>query len=193
MQTQQPCPKCKGAGSSIDKPCEECQGTGRVVDRQKVNVKVPAGIRNGQQLRVSGYGEAGLRGAMSGDLIVTCKIMEHEYFEREGDNLHCAAQISFIQAILGAKIEIDGILKDEKVTVRVPSGCQHEQVLRAKGHGMPKLKSNQRGDMLVHISISIPKKINRAERELVEKLADEMGENYSEPRTTLQKLKDAFK
>ncbi|MCF0231935.1 MAG: molecular chaperone DnaJ [Enterococcus sp.] len=192
MQTQQACPKCKGAGTTIDKPCPECQGTGRVVDRQKVNVKVPPGIRNGQQLRVSGYGEAGLRGAMSGDLIVTCKIMPDDYFEREGDNLHCSAQISFIQAILGAKILIDGILDKEKVELRVPQGCQYEQVLRAKGYGMPKLKSKQRGDLLVHISVKIPKKVNRAERELLEKLAEEMGENYSEPRTTLQKLKDAF-
>ncbi|MCF0104911.1 MAG: molecular chaperone DnaJ [Eggerthellaceae bacterium] len=192
MQTQHSCKKCNGSGTTIENPCLECQGTGRVVDRQKVNVKVPVGIHNGQQLRVSGFGEAGFRGAMSGDLIVTCKIIEHDYYGRDGDDLHCAAQISFIQAILGAKIKIDGILEGEKVEVRVPEGCRHEQVLRAKSHGMPKLKSQQRGDLLVHISITIPKKVNRAERELIEKLADEMGENYAEPRTRLQKLKDAL-
>lgn len=192
MQTATTCKKCNGTGSSIENPCPECEGQGRVPDRQRVTVKVPAGIRDGQQLRVGGFGEAGIQGAQAGDLIVTCRVQPHEFFERDGDDLHGRANISFIQAILGAEIEIDGIMPDEKVQVRIPAGCQNEQVVRVKGFGMPRLKSDIRGSMYVHVSVVIPEKITKKQRELLEKLADEMGEEVAAPRSPLQKLRDAF-
>ena len=192
MQTATTCKKCNGTGSSIENPCPECEGQGRVPDRQRVTVKVPAGIRDGQQLRVSGFGEAGIQGAQAGDLIVTCRVQPHEFFERDGDDLHGRANISFIQAILGAEIEIDGIMPDEKVQVRIPAGCQNEQVVRVKGFGMPRLKSDIRGSMYVHVNVVIPEKITKKQRELLEKLADEMGEEVAAPRSPLQKLRDAF-
>lgn len=192
MQTATTCKKCNGTGSSIENPCPECVGQGRVPDRQRVTVKVPAGIRDGQQLRVGGFGEAGIQGAQAGDLIVTCRVQPHEFFERDGDDLHGRANISFIQAILGAEIEIDGIMPDEKVQVRIPAGCQNEQVVRVKGFGMPRLKSDIRGSMYVHVNVVIPEKITKKQRELLEKLADEMGEEVAAPRSPLQKLRDAF-
>ena len=192
MQTATTCKKCNGTGSSIENPCPECEGQGRVPDRQRVTVKVPAGIRDGQQLRVGGFGEAGIQGAQAGDLIVTCRVQPHEFFERDGDDLHGRANISFIQAILGAEIEIDGIMPDEKVQVRIPAGCQNEQVVRVKGFGMPRLKSGIRGSMYVHVNVVIPEKITKKQRELLEKLADEMGEEVAAPRSPLQKLRDAF-
>ena len=192
MQTATTCKKCNGPGSSIENPCPECEGQGRVPDRQRVTVKVPAGIRDGQQLRVGGFGEAGIQGAQAGDLIVTCRVQPHEFFERDGDDLHGRANISFIQAILGAEIEIDGIMPDEKVQVRIPAGCQNEQVVRVKGFGMPRLKSDIRGSMYVHVNVVIPEKITKKQRELLEKLADEMGEEVAAPRSPLQKLRDAF-
>ena len=192
MQTATTCKKCNGTGSSIENPCPECEGQGRVPDRQRVTVKVPAGIRDGQQLRVGGFGEAGIQGAQAGDLIVTCRVQPHEFFERDGDDLHGRANISFIQAILGAEIEIDGIMPDEKVQVRIPAGCQNEQVVRVKGFGMPRLKSDIRGSMYVHVNVVIPEKITKKQRELLEKLADEMGEEVASPRSPLQKLRDAF-
>ena len=192
MQTATTCKKCNGTGSSIENPCPECEGQGRVPDRQRVTVKVPAGIRDGQQLRVRGFGEAGIQGAQAGDLIVTCRVQPHEFFERDGDDLHARANVSFIQAILGAEIEIDGIMTDEKVQVRVPAGCQNEQVIRVKGFGMPRLKSDIRGNMYVHVNVVIPEKISKKERELLEKLAEEMGEEVAAPRSPLQKLRDAF-
>lgn len=192
MQTATTCKKCNGTGSSIENPCPECEGQGRVPDRQRVTVKVPAGIRDGQQLRVGGFGEAGIQGAQAGDLIVTCRVQPHEFFERDGDDLHGRANISFIQAILGAEIEIDGIMPDEKVQVRIPAGCQNEQVVRVKGFGMPRLKSDIRGGMYVHVNVVIPEKITKKQRELLEKLADEMGEEVAAPRSPLQKLRDAF-
>lgn len=192
MQTATTCKKCNGTGSSIENPCPECEGQGRVPDRQRVTVKVPAGIRDGQQLRVGGFGEAGIQGAQAGDLIVTCRVQPHEFFERDGDDLHGRANVSFIQAILGAEIEIDGIMPDEKVQVRIPAGCQNEQVVRVKGFGMPRLKNDIRGNMYVHVNVVIPEKITKKQRELLEKLADEMGEEVAAPRSPLQKLRDAF-
>ena len=192
MQTATTCKKCNGTGSSIENPCPECEGQGRVPDRQRVTVKVPAGIRDGQQLRVGGFGEAGIQGAQAGDLIVICRVQPHEFFERDGDDLHGRANVSFIQAILGAEIEIDGIMPDEKVQVRIPAGCQNEQVVRVKGFGMPRLKSDIRGSMYVHVNVVIPEKITKKQRELLEKLADEMGEEVAAPRSPLQKLRDAF-
>ena len=190
-----PCPDCKGTGLGENGKvvtCPECEGQGRVPDRQRVTVKVPAGIRDGQQLRVGGFGEAGIQGAQAGDLIVTCRVQPHEFFERDGDDLHGRANVSFIQAILGAEIEIDGIMPDEKVQVRIPAGCQNEQVVRVKGFGMPRLKSDIRGSMYVHVNVVIPEKITKKQRELLEKLADEMGEEVAAPRSPLQKLRDAF-
>ncbi len=192
MQTATTCSTCGGTGKIIDKPCDECEGQGRIPDRQHVTVEVPAGIREGQQLRVTGFGEAGMHGARPGDLIVTCRIQPHEFFEREGDNLHARANVSFIQATLGAEIEIDGIFPDEKVSVRIPEGCQNEQIVRVKGMGMPRLRSSDRGDMYVHITVLIPKKVTKKQRELLERVAEEFGEEVAAPRSPLQKLRDAF-
>ena len=137
-------------------------------------------------------GEAGMHGARPGDLIVTCRIQPHEFFERDGDNLHARANVSIVQATLGAEIEIDGIFEDEKVQVRIPEGCQNEQVVRVKGFGMPKFRSESRGDMYVHVNVVVPKKVTKKQRELLEKLAEELGEDVADERTPLQKLRDAF-
>ena len=192
MRTPSTCGSCGGTGRSIDNPCPECEGQGRVPDRQRVTVEVPAGIRDSQQLRVTGFGEAGLRGAAAGNLIVTCRIQPHDFFEREGDNLHARANISMVQAALGAEIEVDGIMPDEKVGVRIPEGCQNDQVIRVRGKGMPKFRSDLRGDLFVHASVVIPKKLTKSQRELLEKLASDMGEDYANARSPLEKLRDAF-
>ncbi len=192
MQTATTCRTCGGSGSSIENPCPECEGQGRLPDRQRVSVEIPVGIRDGQQLRLSGFGEAGIQGAPAGDLIVTVRIQPHEFFEREGDNLHVRANISIVQATLGAEIEIDGIFADETVSVRIPEGCQNDQVVRVRNYGMPKFKSESRGDMFVHITVVVPKKVTKRQRELLEELADDMGLDVSDARTPLQKLKDAF-
>ncbi|MEG2982713.1 MAG: molecular chaperone DnaJ [Raoultibacter sp.] len=192
MQTATTCRACGGTGKTIINPCPECEGQGRAPDRQRVTVEVPVGIRDGQQMRLSGFGEAGMNGTKAGDLIVTCRIQPHEFFEREGDNLHARANISIVQASLGAEIEIEGVFEDEKVAVRVPEGCQNEQVVRVRGFGMPRFKSEARGDLYVHVNVVIPKKVTKKQRELLEKLAEEMGDAISEERTPLQKLRDVF-
>jgi len=192
MQTATTCPDCGGVGTRIDKPCPECDGQGRVPDRQHVTVDVPAGIRDGQQLRVTGYGEAGMNGAAAGNLIVTVRIQEHEFFQREGDNLHTRASVSIAQAALGADIEVPGILEGEKVLVHVPEGCQDDQVVRVRGKGMPRFKSDNRGDLLVHVDVVVPRNLTKSQRELMEKLAVELGDQISKKRTPFQRLRDAL-
>lgn len=192
MQTATTCKTCSGTGRSVENPCSECEGQGRVPDRQRVSVEVPVGIRDSQQLRLSGFGEAGIQGAAPGDLIVTVRIQPHEFFEREGDNLHARANVSIVQAALGAEIEIDGIFEDEKVQVRIPEGCQNEQIVRVKGFGMPKFRSETRGDMFVHVNVVVPKKLTKRQRELLEELAGELGEDVADVRSPLQKLRDVF-
>ena len=192
MRTTSTCGRCGGTGQVIENPCPECEGQGRVPDRQRVTVEVPAGIRDSQQLRITGFGEAGLRGAESGNLIVTCRIQPHEIFERDGNDLHAVATVSMVKAALGAEIEVDGIMPDEKVTVRIPEGCQNEQVIRVKGKGMPKFRSDMRGDLYAHVHVAIPKKLTKTQRELLEKLAEDLGEDYAEQRSAFDKLRDAF-
>ena len=192
MQTATTCKACGGTGRTIENPCPECEGQGRVPDRQRVTVEVPVGIRDAQQLRLSGFGEAGMHGARPGDLIVTVRIQPHEFFERDGDNLHARANVSIVQATLGTEIEIDGIFEGEKVQVRIPEGCQNEQVVRVRNFGMPKFRSESRGDMFVHVNVVVPKKVTKKQRELLERLAQEMGEDVADARTPLQKLRDAF-
>lgn len=133
-----------------------------------------------------------MRGATPGNLIVTCRIDQHDFFERDGDNLHAMAKVSMVQAALGAEIEVDGIMPDEKVSVRIPEGCQNDQVIRVRGKGMPKFRSDMRGDMYVHVNVTIPKKLTKSQRELLTKLADELGEEYANPRSPLERLRDAF-
>ncbi len=188
MQTAAPCERCGATGHVVANPCDECQGSGRVPDRQHVNVSVPAGIRDGQQIRLRGLGEAGIRGAAAGDLIVGVRIAEDDYLHREGDDLHCRATVTIAQAALGVDLNVHGILEEK--TVAVPAGSQHGDVVRVKGAGMPRLNSTYRGDLHVHIAVDVPKKLTKRQRELLEEYAKESGEATAEHKSTVQKLKD---
>ena len=192
MQTATACSVCNGTGTKIEGACSECGGQGRVPDRQRVSVEIPAGIQDGQQLRVSGYGEAGIQGAMAGDLIVTIRVQRHDYYERHGNDLHVSLSVPMVQAALGANLEIDGILDGEVVTVKVPEGSQTGDKIRVKGHGLPKFRGAGRGDMIIHVKVEIPKKLKKKEREILESLAEEMGQPTSDTRSPLEKLRDAF-
>lgn len=192
MQSSTTCSACHGTGTRIEGACPECEGQGRVPDRQRVSVEIPAGIRDGQQLKVSGFGEAGMQGAQAGDLIVTVRVLPHEHFERDGNDLHAAISIPMVKAALGSEVEIDGIMEDETISVKVPSGTQPGDVIRSKGHGLKKLGSDSRGDLYVHVNVDIPKKLSKSERELLQSLADEMGEKVNAKKSPLQKIRDVF-
>ncbi len=191
MQSASTCTKCHGTGKMVTNPCPECEGQGRTPDRQRLTIEVPAGIRDGQQLRLRGFGEAGMNGAAAGDLIVSVRVDEHESFERDGEDLHARVSISMFQAALGAQIYVKGIMPDEEIPVKIPEGCQNDQVIRVKGKGMPKLRSTTRGDLYAHVTVEIPRKLKRRQRELLSKIAADMGDGANTERPAWQKLRDA--
>jgi molecular chaperone DnaJ len=188
MESVQPCATCGQTGSTIDRPCEECEGSGRVPDRQHITVTVPAGIADGMQLRLRGLGEAGIRGAEAGDLIVTVRVAAHEYLHREGDDLHCRATVSITQAALGGDIGACGLL--EKTTIHVAAGAQHGDTVRMKGQGLPRLRGSGRGDLYVHLAVEVPKKLSKRQKELLAELSAELGDAKRRKQTPIQKLKD---
>lgn len=188
MQTASPCSNCHATGEVVDKPCPECEGTGRVPDREHVHIPIPAGIADGAQLRVSGMGEAGVRGHRAGDLIVTVRIRPHEFFHRQGDDLHASLDVSVVQAALGADVHAPGILEEN--VVGVPEGAQTGDNVRIKGRGMPRRNGSGRGDLYLHLNVVVPRKLTKRQRELLEEFATESGEEHREHKGVLRKLTD---
>ncbi|MDR1358644.1 MAG: molecular chaperone DnaJ [Coriobacteriales bacterium] len=192
MQTQAVCEVCGGSGKTIDIPCPDCEGQGRMPDRQHISIDVPHGIRDGQQLRLKGYGEAGIHGAAAGDLIVTVRVDQHARLKREGDNLHTRVDISITQAALGATLYIDGILPAEKVEVRISSGCQNDQMVRVRNKGLPVFKKESRGDLFVHVTVIVPRSLTKRQQELLEELAGEFGDDVASKKTVSQRIKEVL-
>lgn len=191
MQSSAPCSNCHGTGKVIEGACEECDGQGRVPDRQKVSIEIPPGVRDGQQLRISDYGEAGMQGASAGDLIVTIRIAPNDTFQVDGRDLHSSLKVNMLQAALGAKMKVAGILEEEVVDVSVPSGSQPGYVIKVKGHGLPKLRSSSRGDLYIHLDVEIPKKLSKREKKQLEDLASSMKVELKDVETEFQNLSNA--
>lgn len=192
MQSASTCPECGGTGKRIEGACAECDGQGRVPDRQRVSVDIPAGIRDGQQLRVSAMGEAGIQGARPGDLIVTVRVARDEHFERDGDDLHVSIEVPMIDAALGSTVNIDGIMDDETIKVNIPQGTQAGDVVRVKGHGLPQLRRDSRGDMYVHMDVRIPKKLTKKQKRALQEVAQEFGGLADGDHVDLEDLDEAF-
>jgi len=185
------CSACGGAGSIVTDPCGTCRGETRVAKEIKLKVKVPPGVEEGTRIRYGGEGDAGRAGGPSGDLYIVLGIHKHDFFERDGLDLHCAVPISFPQAALGAEIEIPAV--DGAVTVKVPEGTQSGKELRVRGRGVPHLNEKGRGDLIVRVIVQIPKKLTRAQRELIEQLSESMTvENKPHSPGLLEKMKDLF-
>jgi molecular chaperone DnaJ len=157
----------------ITDPCTTCRGETRVSKELKLTVKVPPGVENGTRIRYGGEGDAGRSGGPKGDLYVVLSIRSHEFFERDGHNLRCVIPISFPQAALGAEIEIPGL--DGPVTLKIPEGTQSGKDLRVRGRGIPFLNEKGTGDLIVKVIIETPRKLTRAQRELVGKLAESLA------------------
>jgi len=184
MTTSTPCTTCTGSGDVIANACEECAGQGRVPDRDHVDIDIPAGIDEGMQIRMRGRGEAGIRGAASGDLLINVRIAPHEFLHRQGDDLHCRVALSISQAALGADLPVNGI--DSEVEVAVTAGAQHGDSIRVRGKGMPRLRGSGRGDLIVHIAVEIPRKLSKRQKELLAELGETLGD--PDRQSTLQKL-----
>lgn len=163
MQSQTTCPECGGVGKVVDNPCETCGGQGRAPERERVEIEIPAGIHSGQTVRLEGKGEAGIRGDASGDLVARIDIVQHQRYERQGDDLFCTVQVDAFEAMLGTTVTIEGILAEEQVDVPIPAGCQYGQQVRVEGKGMPRLGTNARGSVIAVVDVRIPDDLSKAE------------------------------
>lgn len=185
------CNACGGTGTVISDPCTTCRGETRVVRELKMHVKVPAGVEDGTRIRYSGEGDSGRFGGPRGDLYVVLTVKPHDFFERDGYDLHCVVPISFPQAALGAEIELPGV--DGDVTLKIPEGTQSGKEFRIRNEGVPHLNEHGRGDLVVEVVVQTPKKLSRTQRELVRQLAESMEiENKPASRSMLSKMKDLF-
>lgn len=164
------CPACRGKGSLVVTPCKACRGTGRRKVHRKINVKIPAGINEGQGIRVAGEGEPSENGSERGDLHVYVRIAPHPFFERHGRDLLCRVPISFAQAALGAKVEVPSLRG--RIELTIPSGTDHGKMFRLTGKGLPDLRGGKHGDEMVQVWIEVPKKLNRRQEELLRQYAE---------------------
>lgn len=162
------CPECRGDGKIPEKKCKECSGDGRVRAYEKIKIKIPAGIKDGQTIRLENLGEVGERDGGAGDLYVNVHVIADKRFERKEDDIHSDVEISFSQAALGDKIDVETI--DGSVKLKIPSGTQSGEVFRLKGHGVKHLSRYGHGDQYVKIQVVTPKNLTREEREIFEKL-----------------------
>lgn len=173
----QTCPKCHGSGQIIENPCPHCNGRGVEGDHTQVKVKIPAGVHNGSKLRFQGLGEAGPAG--SGDLYVVIFIQEHSIFQRDGDNLLIHQSLPFTLAALGGEIQISTL--QGNANLKIPAGTQPNTIFKMKNYGMPQLNphsiASKYGDLLVHVSIEVPKKLTKEQRIKLEAFSEALGEN----------------
>ena len=193
------CAQCRGSGKVITKPCPECKGNGTVEQTRKLTVKIPAGIATGQRLRLSGEGEAGTQGGPPGDLYVVIYVRAHEFFQRDGNNLHCTVPLAFTTLALGSEIKVPGI--DGEESVNIPESTQTGTTFRLRGKGMPDVSGRGRGDLLVTVQAITPKKLTKEQRKLLQQLAATLPEQKVKPaerdeedddRGIFGKVKDIF-
>ena len=169
------CPTCQGRGQVIDDPCKVCGGGGRVTRERTLSVNIPTGVEDGTRIRLAGEGEAGVRGGPAGDLYIFLEVASHEFFQRDGADLHCRVPITMTNAALGGEFEVPAI-DGSKVRVKVPAGTQTGRRFRLAGKGMPVLRSKQTGDMYVQVAVETPQNLTKRQRELLaefEKLSSE--------------------
>jgi len=187
-----PCPQCEGRGVVIDHPCEECGGGGRTVERREVNVDVPAGIHNGQRIRLSGEGHAGALGGRAGDVYVHVHVKPDPRFVREGNDVYSQVDLTIVDAALGRTVPVETL--DGVVELELPPGIQPGEVRVLHGKGMPVLQGFGRGDHRVLVNVSVPRRITDEQRRLLEQFDAASDENtYRHDESFFDKLKSAFR
>ena len=168
------CNQCHGEGRLVTEPCPDCKGSGTQKHKRKISVNIPAGVDNGNSIRLSGEGDAGSRGGPAGNLYVVLSVARHEFFEREGDDVLYELPVNFAQAALGTEIEIPTLYGSTKL--KIPAGSQSGRVFRLKDKGINRLHSHGRGDQLVQLRVVTPESLNREQRKLFEELARSLGD-----------------
>lgn len=189
FETVRTCSKCHGEGKVVEKPCTACRGSGKVRKARKINVRIPAGVDTGARLRIQGEGEEGIRGGPPGDLYITIIVRPHANFRREGYNLITNVAINFVQAALGAEVEVP-LLGGAKHQLHIPAGTQPGDVLTVKGKGVPYINSNRTGDLKLIVEVKIPTKLTKKQRELLEQFYEE--DEKQTKRGLFDKFKDAM-
>lgn len=184
------CPTCGGAGRLLKNPCVECRGQGRVQKPRRLNVKIPAGVDTGSQIRISGDGEAGLRGGAPGDLYVVLRVKPHAQLARHEQDIVFELRVNMVQAALGDRIEIPTL--EGNVEIAIPAGTQHGQSFRLKGRGMPDVRGGRRGDQYVVVQVVIPKDLNPEQRSLLRKVGGLTGRPEKVSKGFFDKLRDAI-
>ena len=193
MQTSAPCNTCGGAGQIIDKKPAEADAQGLIISEETVAIKIPAGVVDGMQLKVSGKGNEAPGNGISGDLLVAITEEKHETLQREGDNLHYDLYISYPDAVLGTPPAIDTVTG--KVRIKVESGVQSGKILRLRGKGIPSINGYGKGDLLVHVNVWTPKTLNKQQKEFFENMRDDehfQPKPESSDRSFFDKVKDMF-
>ena len=191
FQVAQPCPRCHGAGEMFDHPCKVCRGDGRAETTSRIKLKIPAGIEDGTRLRSGGNGEAGARGGPSGDLYVVVHIREHSVFARDGDDLYCEVPVPFVTAALGGEINVPTL--DGKASVKIPAGTQNGTVFKLRNKGMPHLRGNGHGQLLVRVAVEVPTKLTAEQRQKLEDFASSCGDqNTPITKSFLERAKEFF-
>jgi molecular chaperone DnaJ len=171
------CPTCHGSGKLVRNPCKHCQGKGRVRASRKIRVNIPAGVDNGTQLRVTGEGEGGHKGGPSGDLYVEIRVKESERFERHGLDVLSHVEVSYIQALLGAEVDVETFEGKDKLTI--PHGTNSGDRIRLEKKGIPSLRGNGRGSLYFEIGVAVPKKLSKDEERLLREIAKVRGEDVT--------------
>src|SRR5687767_1328735 len=185
------CPNCRGRGTVVKEHCASCGGTGRQLRKRVVTVRIPAGVHEGQAVRIAGEGEPGEMGAQAGDLHCYIAIKPHPIFSRHNNDLVCQFPITFSQAALGSRVEIPTLKGPEMLDI--PSGTQHGEVFKLKGKGLPDVRSHRMGDELVQVLVEIPKKLTDRQKQLLREYAStEDGNALPQRKGFLDKLKDVF-
>ena len=177
IQSSTVCSRCGGKGKIIHSPCSQCRGTGTVRQQKTLSVSIPAGIDDGQTISLRGQGHAGKNGGPAGDLLITVQVQPHPDFTREGNNIYIAADISFVQAALGAEIEVPTL--DGPVSLNIPDGTQTGSVFRLRGKGVPSMRGVGRGDQYVTVNIVTPRNLSGRQKELLKELGESLGEKHS--------------
>lgn len=190
---ERPCSSCDSMGQVIDKPCKTCKGHGRVRGEKTLTVNIPKGVDEGSRIRLTGEGEAGLRGGPTGDLYAFIHIKPHTFFERDGSALYCRVPVSMTTAALGHQIDVPTI-DGTKARISIPEGAQSGKQLRLKGKGMTALRSNSRGDMYIQVLVETPQNLSKKQRELLEEFEKASEKTKSSPEADgfFQKMKDLF-
>ena len=191
MQSQRPCTRCGGKGKFVRNPCTQCHGTGRINVKKTLEVNIPAGVSEDTSIALRGQGDAGLNGGPNGDVIVICSVKADPMFERDGYDVWVTVPITYSQAVMGAEVVVPTV--DGKVEYTVPEGTQSGATFRLRGKGIQYLGGRGKGDQYVRVTVEIPKKLNKTQREALKKFEESLKEeNYEQRKSFFKNLKDKF-